>query len=58
MGDFNINLLKYDCCNVANQFFNQLSSSGAGCIKVGRTPDVCLTPDVVSPELRRMYVRR
>ena len=28
MGDFNINLLKYDCCNFANQFFNQLSSSG------------------------------
>ena len=28
MGDFNINLLKYDCCNFANKFFNQLSSSG------------------------------
>ena len=28
MGDFNINLLKYDCCNFANHFFNQLSSSG------------------------------
>ena len=28
MGDFSINLLKYDCCNFANHFFNQLSSSG------------------------------
>ena len=31
MGDLNINLLKikkYDCCNFANHFFNQLSSSG------------------------------
>ena len=28
MGDFNINLLKYDCCNFANHFLNQLSSSG------------------------------
>ena len=28
MGDFNINLLKYDCCNFANHFFKQLSSSG------------------------------
>ena len=28
MGDFNIDLLKYECCNYANNFFNQLSSSG------------------------------
>ena len=28
MGDFNINPLKYDCCNFANHFFKQLSSSG------------------------------
>ena len=28
MGDFNINLLKYDCCNFANQCCNQMSSSG------------------------------
>jgi len=28
MGDFNINLLEYDCCNFANHFFNQLSSLG------------------------------
>lgn len=28
MGDFNIDLLKYECCNFSNIFFNQLSSSG------------------------------
>ena len=28
MGDFNIDLLKYECCNYSNNFFNQLSSSG------------------------------
>ena len=28
MGDFNIDLLKYDQCNFSNLFFNQLSSSG------------------------------
>jgi len=28
MGDFNFNLLKYDCCNFAKHFFHQLSSSG------------------------------
>lgn len=28
MGDLKINLLKYDCCNFENHFFNQLSSSG------------------------------
>ena len=28
MGDFNINLLKYYCCNFSNHFFNKLSSVG------------------------------
>lgn len=28
LGDFNIDLLKYDKCNFSHQFFNQLSSSG------------------------------
>ena len=28
MGDFNIDLLKYECCSYSNNFFNQLSSSG------------------------------
>ena len=28
MGDFNIDLLKYNKCNFSNQFFNQFSSSG------------------------------
>ena len=28
MGDFNIDLLKYNCCNFSTQLFNQFSSSG------------------------------
>ena len=28
MGDFNIDLLKYNYCNFSTEFFNQFSSSG------------------------------